>query len=65
MQFEGAVEGVILPEKRGNDGFGYDPVFLPDGYNQSFAEMTLDEKNKISHRARAMQKLIDHLKHSS
>jgi len=65
LQFEGIVEGLILPEKRGNGGFGYDPVFLPDGYDQSFAEMTLDEKNKISHRARAIQKLIDHLGRSS
>lgn len=64
IQFEGIVDGVILPEKHGNDGFGYDPVFLPDGYERSFAEMSLEEKNKISHRARAAQKLIDHLKHS-
>jgi XTP/dITP diphosphohydrolase len=64
VQFEGTAEGVILHEKRGKDGFGYDPVFLPDGFNLSFAEMSPDEKNKISHRARATQKLIDHLKHS-
>lgn len=64
-QFEGIVEGVILYEKRGNDGFGYDPVFLPDGFNLSFAEMPLEEKNKISHRARATQKLIDHLMRSA
>jgi XTP/dITP diphosphohydrolase len=57
-------EGIILHDKRGKDGFGYDPVFLPDGYNLSFAEMSLDEKNKISHRARAIHKLIDHLKRS-
>lgn len=64
VQFEGTVEGVILYEKRGKEGFGYDPVFLPDGYQLSFAEMPLEEKNKISHRARATRKLIDHLKRS-
>jgi XTP/dITP diphosphohydrolase len=64
IQFEGTVEGVILSEKRGKEGFGYDPVFLPDGYELSFAEMPLEEKNKISHRARATRKLIDHLRHS-
>jgi XTP/dITP diphosphohydrolase len=64
VQFEGTVDGVILPEKHGKDGFGYDPVFLPDGFDMSFAEMKLEEKNKISHRARATRKLIDHLKHS-
>lgn len=65
VQFEGTVEGAILHEKRGKDGFGYDPVFLPDGFDLSFAEMSLEEKNKISHRARAIQKLIDHLRRSS
>jgi len=60
--FEGKVEGHILKEKRGNEGFGYDPVFMPEGYNQSFAEMKLSEKNKISHRARAFEKLGSHLK---
>jgi len=64
VQFEGTVEGVILYEKRGKEGFGYDPVFLPDGYQLSFAEMPLEEKNKISHRARATRKLTDHLKRS-
>ena len=64
VQFEGTVDGVILHEKHGKDGFGYDPVFLPDGFDLSFAEMLLDEKNKISHRARATRKLIDHLKRS-
>ena len=55
MNFEGIVEGTILI-KRGKDGFGYDPVFLPDGKDKSFAEMPLEEKNKISHRARAIRK---------
>jgi XTP/dITP diphosphohydrolase len=60
--FEGMVKGEILTERRGNMGFGYDPVFLPDGYTRTFAEMTLQEKNKISHRAMAMAKLIEYLK---
>lgn len=64
VQFEGIVEGVILQEKRGKEGFGYDPVFLPEGYELSFAEMPLEEKNRISHRALATRKLIDHLRHS-
>ena len=61
-QFEGIVNGVILTERHGTSGFGYDPVFLPDGYNESFAEMPLSEKNKISHRARAVTKLVEYLK---
>lgn len=60
--FDGIVEGNIIPEKRGEDGFGYDPVFVPDGYTQTFAEMPLSEKNKISHRARAFAKFVDFLK---
>jgi XTP/dITP diphosphohydrolase len=60
--FEGIVEGVIITERHGKEGFGYDPVFLPDGYKQTFAEMPLIEKNKISHRARAVNKLVDFLK---
>jgi len=55
--FEGMVNGKIIKEKRGKDGFGYDPVFLPDGKNMTFAEMDLNEKNTISHRARAFEKL--------
>lgn len=60
--FEGIVNGEILNEKRGGAGFGYDPVFKPEGRNQSFAEMELSEKNKISHRGRAVQKLVEYLK---
>lgn len=56
--FEGTVEGTIRPELSGTAGFGYDPIFQPDGYELTFAEMTLDQKNKISHRARAMEKLL-------
>jgi XTP/dITP diphosphohydrolase len=55
--FEGIVDGMIIREKRGKSGFGYDPVFLPDGKNMTFAEMDLVEKNTISHRARAFEKL--------
>jgi XTP/dITP diphosphohydrolase len=61
-QFEGIVEGHILEEKRGTTGFGYDPIFQPDESDLSFAQMPLDEKNKISHRGRAVQKLVAHLK---
>ena len=56
--FEGRVDGGILTERRGAAGFGYDPIFLPDGYTQSFAEMNADLKNSISHRGRAVQKLV-------
>lgn len=55
--FEGIVEGIIIENRRGNMGFGYDPIFQPEGYNKTFAEMTLEEKNEISHRARALKKL--------
>ncbi len=60
--FEGVAEGEILSEERGSDGFGYDPVFVPAGYNRTFAEMSLEEKNKISHRAIAFSKLVRYLK---
>lgn len=59
--FDGICKGVILTEKLGNQGFGYDPVFQPDGFKQSFAEMTLEEKGKISHRGLATSKLVDFL----
>ncbi|MCF8425939.1 MAG: RdgB/HAM1 family non-canonical purine NTP pyrophosphatase [Bacteroidia bacterium] len=55
--FEGACEGEIIKEKRGTMGFGYDPIFLPTGLNKTLAELTLDEKNKISHRAIAFRKM--------
>lgn len=61
-QFEGIVEGEITREKKGDSGFGYDPIFLPAGYEKTFAEMSLDDKNQISHRARAVQKLVEYLK---
>ena len=59
--FEGIVEGRIINEKRGKEGFGYDPVFIPEGKERTFAEMALDEKNLISHRARAFEKLREFL----
>ena len=61
-QFEGIVDGEILNERQGNSGFGYDQVFLPDGFSQSFAEMSLQDKNQISHRGRAVAKLAEFLK---
>ncbi|WAC11670.1 RdgB/HAM1 family non-canonical purine NTP pyrophosphatase [Dyadobacter pollutisoli] len=61
-QFEGSVEGKIIFEKRGANGFGYDPVFVPEGYDRTFAEMTLAEKSALSHRARAFAKLVAFLK---
>ena len=60
--FEGRVDGTIIETQRGASGFGYDPVFVPDGYDQTFAEMGDELKNSISHRARAMQKLMGFLK---
>ena len=61
-QFEGIVEGEITREKSGAEGFGYDPIFRPDGYDKKFAELGADIKNQISHRARATQKLAEYLK---
>lgn len=59
--FEGSCPGSILTECYGRGGFGYDPIFIPDGYGESFAEMSLEEKNKISHRGKATDKLIKYL----
>ena len=63
--FEGKVKGEILLQKTGIDGFGYDPIFKPIGYDQSFAEMTMEQKNEISHRGLAVKKLIHFLSHHS
>lgn len=60
--FEGIVEGEIINERRGAKGFGYDSVFVPTGYTQTFAEMTMEEKNALSHRSRAVSKLVQFLK---
>lgn len=61
-QFEGIVNGEIIHEKRGGEGFGYDPIFQPEGYDKTFAELGTNIKNTISHRARATQKLAEYLK---
>lgn len=58
--FEGIIRGEIIPERRGSGGFGYDPVFVPEGFSRTFAEMTLEEKNQLSHRALAVKKLVDY-----
>ncbi len=61
MLFEGIVKGTITKDKRGINGFGYDPVFMPDGYSITFAQMSLEEKNKLSHRSRAVKKFAEWL----
>ena len=58
QQFEGIVNGQIIAAPRGTQGFGYDPLFLPDGYDRTFAEMSIAEKSQLSHRARAFQRLV-------
>ena len=62
--FEGSVAGVILKERSGEKGFGYDPIFQPSGFKMSFAEMSLKVKNKISHRGRAVKKFVEFLKNT-
>lgn len=62
FQFEGILNGTIGYEKKGKGGFGYDPVFTPNGFEKTLAEMTMEEKNKISHRSLAIQKLVGFLK---
>ena len=59
--FEGSVPGTITEQKSGESGFGYDPIFIPFGYNKTYSEMTIEEKNLISHRSKAVQKLIKFL----
>ena len=61
--FEGIVEGHITKERHGSEGFGYDPIFMPDGYDKTFAELGMEIKNHISHRARAVEKLAQFLLH--
>ncbi|MBN8696773.1 MAG: non-canonical purine NTP diphosphatase [Bacteroidetes bacterium] len=63
--FEGIVNGRILHNKIGEKGFGYDPIFVPDGYDKTFAELSIEEKNLVSHRAIAVNKLITYLKQTN
>lgn len=60
-EFTGKIEGKIIEEKRGNNGFGYDPIFQPNGFDETFAELSSDIKNRISHRAKAVQKFLEYL----
>jgi XTP/dITP diphosphohydrolase len=60
-QFEGIVDGKIIENKRGAEGFGYDPIFMPNGFSLSFAEMSAEDKNQISHRGNAVKKLVNFL----
>ncbi len=60
--FEGRINGTIITEKRGSNGFGYDPIFVPEGSDKTFAEMTAEEKNGMSHRGRSLAKMTEYLK---
>lgn len=60
-QFKGVIKGKIIQEKKGNNGFGYDPIFKPDNFDETFAELSQKVKNQISHRANAVQQLLDYL----
>lgn len=60
--FEGVCKGTILSQMRGNEGFGYDPIFKPEGFEETFAQMTSEQKNSVSHRGKATRKLIEYLK---
>lgn len=60
--FEGKIDGTIIDEKRGSNGFGYDPIFVPNGSNKTFAEMTTEEKSALSHRGKALAKMTEYLK---
>ena len=62
IQVEGVVRGTIATEERGEGGFGYDPIFVPEGYDKTFAELPAEVKNSISHRGRALAKLVEILK---
>ena len=62
--FEGKVNGTIINERKGQNGFGYDPIFVPEGFDKTFAELSAHEKNSISHRARAVANLIQFLKNT-
>jgi XTP/dITP diphosphohydrolase len=65
LQFEGIVPGTIIRRKMGDQGFGYDPIFIPDGYHKTFAQLSLEEKNKISHRGIAFRKMVQYLRQKS
>lgn len=60
--FDGVCKGTILAQMRGNEGFGYDPIFQPEGFEETFAEMSSEQKNAVSHRGKATRKLIEYLK---